>query len=61
MAGRKLSTVVVYCLSQPNDLKREIKKKTGGAKQKSWGGHGPPRFPLRIATDAPFRLSWTEG
>jgi len=46
MAGRKLSTVVVYCISQPNELKREIKKKTGGAKQKSWGAMAHPGFPL---------------
>ena len=40
-------------ICQPNELKQEIKKKTGGAKggakQKS-GGHGPTTPPLRIAT-----------
>ena len=40
----------MYCLCQPNELKRETQKKTGGAKQKSGGGHGPPRPPLGIAT-----------
>jgi len=43
-----------YCVYQQNELKREIKKKTGGgkqgAKQKSGEGHCPPRPPLRIAT-----------
>jgi len=40
---------VFYCICQPNELEREIKKKLGGkqgAKQKSLGGHGPPRPPL---------------
>jgi len=41
-------------LCQPNELTWE-KKKTGGnkrgAKQKSRGGHGPPRPPLRIVID----------
>jgi len=36
-------------MCQPNELKREIKKKTVGAKRgpsKNLGGHGPPRPPL---------------
>jgi len=37
------------CICQPNEPKREIKKKTGGPSKKL-GGHGPPRPPLRIAT-----------
>jgi len=40
-------------MCQPNELKREIKKKTGdpdGGQAKIWGGHDPPRPPLRIAT-----------
>ena len=37
----------IYCVCQPNELKREIKKKTG-AKQKSGGGMARPVPPLRI-------------
>jgi len=36
---------VIYCICQPNELKRESKKKTEGAKQKSWedmAHTGPP-------------------
>ena len=43
----------IHCVCQPNELKREIKKKTGEASRgpsKNVGGHGPPRPPLRIAT-----------
>jgi len=39
---------VIYCISQPNELKREIKKKTGGKKQganQKSGGHGLPTLP----------------
>ena len=40
---------VIYCICQPNELEREIKKKNGGAKrgakQKS-GVRGPPSPPL---------------
>jgi len=42
---------------QPNELKREIKKKLGGpngGQAKIWWGHGPPRPPLRIATACMF-------
>ena len=44
----------IYCICQPNELKREIKKKnwrgqTGG-QPKVWRSHGPPRIPLRTAT-----------
>jgi len=38
----------IYCVCQPNELKREIKKKTRGpsrSQAKSVGGHGPPRPP----------------
>jgi len=41
-------------MCQPNELKQEIRKKTWGAQggpSKNLGGHGPPRPPLRIATD----------
>ena len=40
---------IIYCICQPNELEREITKKTGGAKQKS-GGAWPTQAPLRIAT-----------
>jgi len=36
------------CICQPNELKREIKKKLGrqtGGQAKIWGGHVPPRPP----------------
>jgi len=39
---------IIYCICQPNKIKREIKKKTGG-QAKIWGGHGPSRPPLRTA------------
>ena len=38
-------THLATCICPPNELKREIKKKTGGA-SKNLGGHGPPRPPL---------------
>ena len=38
---------VIYCICQANKLGREIKKKTGGAKQRAMAHPGPP---LRIAT-----------
>jgi len=41
-----------YIICQPNELKREVKKKTGGPNgepSKNLGCHGPPRPPLRIA------------
>jgi len=37
------------CICQPNELKREIKKTTGGTNQKS-GRPWPTQAPLRIAT-----------
>jgi len=40
---------VIYCICQPNELKREIKKKLegpNGVQAKIWGFHGPPRPPL---------------
>jgi len=43
----------IYCVCQPNELKREIKKKLGGQAEGQaniWEGHGPPRAPLRITT-----------
>ena len=36
-------------ICQPNELKREIKKKLGGP-SKNLGDYGPPRPPLRIVT-----------
>jgi len=30
-----------HCICQPNEFKRDIKKKTGG-QAKNWGAHGPP-------------------
>jgi len=50
MAGIFTKRIWQPCVRQPNELKREIKKKTGGGQAKIWGGHGPPRPPLRIAT-----------
>jgi len=38
----------IYCVCQPNELKREIKKKNGGAKQKAKqksGGAWPTQAP----------------
>jgi len=40
---------VIYCACQPNELKREIRKKLAGA-TKNLGGHGPTKPLLRIAT-----------
>jgi len=45
---------VIYCIWQPNELEREIKK-TGGAKQNS-GGAWPTQAPLRIATEYYWEL-----
>ena len=54
MAGIFIERIWQPCICQPNELKREIKKKTGGgkrgAKQKTGWRHGPPSHPLRIAT-----------
>ena len=53
MAGIFAKRIWQRCICQPNELKREIKKKTGGANggpSKKLGVHGPPRFPIRIAT-----------
>jgi len=39
----------IYCVCQPNELKREIKKKTGGpagGQAKIWGGMAYPGPPL---------------
>jgi len=45
-----LAESYLLCVSQPNELKRKIKKKTGvgkqGAKQKSGGGMAQPGSPL---------------
>ena len=49
MAGIFAKRIWQPCICQPNELKREIKKKLGGPKggqAKSGGGHGPPRPPL---------------
>ena len=40
---------VIY-ICQSNKLEREIKHKTTSGSQKSGGGHGPRRFPLRTVT-----------
>jgi len=37
MAGIFTKRIWQRCICQPNELKQEIKKKTGGAKQKSGG------------------------
>jgi len=49
MAGIFTERIWQPCICQPNELKREIKKKTRGPSKKL-GGHGPSRPPLRIAT-----------
>jgi len=49
---------VIYCTCQPNELEREIKKKSGVAKQKSGGAHGQSRPPLRIATGLAPAQTW---
>jgi len=50
MAGIFTQRIWQPYICQPNELKREVKKKTGEVKrkatQKSGGGHGPPRPPL---------------
>jgi len=49
MAGIFTERIWQPCVCQPNELKREIKKKTGGAKRRAkqkTGGHGPTRPPL---------------
>jgi len=43
-------------MRQPNEHKREIKKKTRGAKQKSGGGHDPLRPLFRIATGPTIKM-----
>jgi len=54
MAGVSTKHIRQPCTCQPNELKREIKKKTGGAKrgvkQTSEGSMAHPAPPLRIAT-----------
>jgi len=54
MAGIFTKRIYQPCICQPNELKREIEKKTEGdkrgAKQKSGGGMVHPG-PPRIATD----------
>jgi len=46
MAGIFTKGIWQPCICQPNELKREIKKKTGGAKQKTWGAMAHPSTPL---------------
>ena len=41
-------------MGQSSELEHEIKQKTGAA-AKNLGGHGPPRPPLRIATDSRYQ------
>jgi len=54
MAGIFTKRIWQPCICQPNELKREMNKKTGGAKQKS-GGHGPPlESPLDAGQDVMF-------
>jgi len=45
MAGIFTEHILQPCICQPNEVKREIKKKIGGAKQKTggpWLTQGPP-------------------
>jgi len=54
MAGIFTERIWQPCICQPNELKREIKKKNegpNGGPSKKLGGHGPFRPPLRIAID----------
>jgi len=54
---------VIYCICQPNELKREIRKKINGktgGQPKIWGDHGPPS-PLRIATACGSGWSWNKN
>ena len=46
MAGSFTKRIWQPCICQPNELKRDIKKKTGWAKQKS-GGPWPTQAPLK--------------
>ena len=51
---------VFCCICQPNELEREIMKKTGGGQTggqaKIWGGHGPPRPSSESPLFSPY---WT--
>ena len=56
------------CICQPNELKLEIKKKTGGSNggpSKNLGGHDPPRPPLEsplyMGQKAIIRFWWESG
>ena len=49
MAGIFTKRIRQPCICQPNELQREIKKKTGGA-SKIWGAMAHPG-PLTIATE----------
>ena len=56
MAGIFTKRIWQPCICQPNELKREIKKKTGepnGGPSKKLGGPWPTQAPLRIATVSP--------
>jgi len=63
MAGIFTKRIWQPYICQPNELKREINKKTGkatrGAKQKSGGAMAHPGPPLRIAIAADKETFWT--
>jgi len=46
MAGICTKRIRQPCICQPNQLKREIKKKTGGGQAKIWGAMAHPGPPL---------------
>ena len=46
MAGIFTKRIWQPCICQPNELKREIKKKTGGGKQKSGVAMAHPGPPI---------------
>jgi len=53
---------MIYCICQPNEIEREIKKKTGGPSRgpsKNLGGMAPPAPPLRIATGCENERLWS--
>ena len=62
MAGMFTKRIWQPYICQPNELKQEIRKKTGGgqtgSQAKIWGSHGPPRPSLRIATALEPKFSW---
>jgi len=48
---------VTYCICQPNELERKIKKKTGGDQAKISEGYGLPRPPLESPLESESQSS----